>query len=240
MSLGSLNERLIVALDCDTAHDAIHMVNDLAPYDVGFKIGSQGLSWGWAHKIGKIVLERGQKVCLDSKLHDPEDTTKDAVRGIASHGYTWFTMHGSAGKRAIQAAVENRGNAAVLVVTVLSGHDREVCQEIYGSTFESKVLQFAQWALHSGAQGIIAPPQEFKFLAGYQEFDSLLKFAVGIRPSWWSARSHHRWVMTPGEAMHYADYLIVGRPITQSLAFGMTVGGATERILDEMTRSTRW
>ncbi len=227
-------DHLIVALDYRDELDALRTINNLANNVNIFKLGQQAMSWGYADKIAKIAQRRGKRIFWDVKLHDTSDTMAEAAAGLATTRVDWFTVHGAAGKKAIRAAVENRGNAAVVVVTVLTAHDTGDCQEIYGSRVDEKIRQFSETALECGAQGIVSSVAGLNFLAGFKEFNSLLKFAPGIRPDWFMSRDNHSLPARPSQAIQYADYLIIGRPITDSWRVCLSEVDAVKRIKDEI------
>ncbi|MGD2295679.1 MAG: orotidine 5'-phosphate decarboxylase, partial [Candidatus Aminicenantes bacterium] len=70
-------------------------------------------------------------------------------------------------------------------------------------------------ALRAGIKGVVCSPQEIDLIK--DKFGEDLSVVVpGIRPAWAPADDQKR-IMTPGSAFHKgADYLVIGRPITQA------------------------
>jgi orotidine-5'-phosphate decarboxylase len=73
------NERLIVALDVDTAEEAIGLIkklgNDVTFYKIGLQLFLQN-----GFPIVKVVADLGKKVFLDLKINDTPRTVEKAVR----------------------------------------------------------------------------------------------------------------------------------------------------------------
>ena len=82
--------------------------------------------------------------------------------------------------------------------------------------------------------GVIASPQEIQVIRSYTE-PNFLVVTPGVRPLW-AATGDQKRVMTPGEAIKAgANYLVIGRPITQPPA---EIGGpveAAKKIAEEIT-----
>ena len=76
-------------------------------------------------------------------------------------------------------------------------------------------LRLAKLAKRHGADGIICSPRELKILRS--ELGKDFKIIVpGIRPRWMKNNDQKR-IMTPKQALSLgADYMIIGRPITES------------------------
>ena len=74
------------------------------------------------------------------------------------------------------------------------------------------MLEVAQAA---GLQGLVCAPQEIKLLRPALNKTTLL-VVPGIRPEG-TAKDDQKRIMTPSEAARFgADYLVIGRPITQA------------------------
>ena len=245
-------KRIIVALDVNDFGKAVELIENLSPYVGGFKVG---LEFVYA-VLGRIIScndktvrhnaemlrllfkETRGKLFLDVKLSDIPNTVSGAAREIAAMGIGIFNVHASAGIKAIRAAVENKGQAKVLVVTVMTslnfaelwnvgfGRCRNRgcavlcgCKEDSTTEREEKfvkdlVLTMAKIAKGYGADGVICSPQDLAMLK-CNALDPLIKVTPGVRPVWASVSDQKR-VMTPGEAVVAgADYLVIGRPITQ-------------------------
>ena len=68
----------------------------------------------------------------------------------------------------------------------------------------------------SGLDGVVCSPHEIKSLRAECGPDFLL-VAPGIRPAWAAAAQDQKRATTPAEAIAQgADYLVIGRPITQA------------------------
>lgn len=120
----------------------------------------------------------------------------------------------------IAAAVEAAGSqdrppivAAVTVLTSLGGEDLEALGQPEDSA--SHVLRLAQLAIGAGAGALVCSPAEAAGLRTAIGAQPLL-VCPGIRPSGSPAGDQVR-IGTPAQAAAAgADYLVVGRPVTQA------------------------
>lgn len=227
-------DRIILAIDTPLAPIAQWMIEEFAPYVGGFKLGLVVINSGFAHHLIEPIIFYRKKIFWDGKLSDIPETTAKASRAIGNLGVDWFSIHASAGKEAIRAAVKNRLRASVLGVTILSSLNDRECVKIFGEFAEEKVIQFAEELSEEGAQGIITSPRELNVLSKLQRASGLIKVAVSIRPEWASVDDQKR-TLTPGEAMRLgADYLVIGRPITSPPRSIGTPHDAVRRITQEI------
>jgi len=222
-------DRIIVALDVDSPHKAKDLVLNLTPHVGCFKIGLQlictmlrliATSKKESEAIENLkaiwslfaVLEGN--IMWDGKFDDIPNIVGGASAEIAKIGVKMFNVHASAGKEAIAKAVANKGNSLVLGVTILTSIDKDECLSIFGGWPDRKVADFGLTLSHNKADGIICSAQELKILARHPGTLKLLKVTPGIRPEW-AQKGDQKRVMTPGEAIKAgADYLVIGRPIT--------------------------
>ena len=122
----------------------------------------------------------------------------------------------------------------VLAVTVLTSLGEYDTYLIFGAPSKAKVLQFARDAKIAGCDGIICSPQELEFLGNYPELRGLLKVVPGIRPKW-SVTGDQKRIMTPSDAIKAgADYLVIGRPITNPPKEVGSSVEAVKRIIEEI------
>ncbi len=234
-------DKLIVALDVDTADEALALVNQLRDGAGMFKIGST-LFTAVGPSIVKEIVGSGSRVFLDLKFHDIPHQVAGAARSAAELGVSLFTVHASGGaemmKRAVEAVAEvaeRKGTprAAVLAISVLTSLDAAILSDIgvSGSPADS-VMRLVKLAAHAGVDGVVASPQEVANIRANVTNASFLVVTPGIRPS--QTTDDQRRVATPGAALAAgADYLVVGRPITGApdpLA-------AAHEILKDMERS---
>lgn len=226
-------DRIIVALDVSTAAEAERLVGQLAPYVGAFKVGLELISAIGGHVAVRCVQRAGGKVFYDGKFHDIPNTVAQAAKAVAAHNVAMFNVHCSGGIPMMRAAVQNRGEALVLGVTVLTSLDVNQTHLIYGGTPEGKVLQFAFDAQQAELGGIICSPKELALLAR-EDLANLLKVTPGVRPKWASTDDQAR-VMTPAEAVAAgADYLVIGRPITKPPESIGSPVDAAKRITEEI------
>jgi orotidine-5'-phosphate decarboxylase len=163
----------------------------------------------------------GFGVFLDLKFHDIPNTVARAVAAAAElpkvRLLTLHTLGGAAMMRAASAAVGKKKNRPRLLgVTLLTSMDETALRgvEIAGSPSET-VLALAKLAQEAGLDGVVASGQEAAAIRA-QRGPKFLIAAPGVRPVSAAADDQSR-VTTPVEAIEAgADYLVVGRPITES------------------------
>src|SRR5438874_5825968 len=131
-------EKLIVALDVDTADRALELFNAL--YDVVgmFKIGPQLFTSVGPDIVGRIIA-RGGRVFLDLKFHDIPNTVAAAGVAATRLGVSIFNVHAAGGremmKRTAEAVVdvatrENLTRPKIIAVTLLTSVDQETLRQI--------------------------------------------------------------------------------------------------------------
>lgn len=171
----------------------------------------------------------------DIKGHDIENTMANRAKKLAAAGAGIITIHASNTVAAMRAAVENRGEADILAVTILTHMTEEECQRIYGRPIKAMVLQFARDANIAGVQGIVCSAKELKFLAHprFSDLANLIKVTPAMRPLWYQdAHDDQERTMTPAEAIKLgADFLVMGRPILNA---GIPMLEAMDRAVKEV------
>lgn len=225
-------EKLIVALDLESVDYAKAMVKELEGLVDFFKVGLVLQLAEGAQEFIEELLRAGKRVFLDYKFHDIPETVRLAVDRASKLGVHFITIHGSS--KVIEAAVRGRsGNLKVFTVTVLTSMDEDDIKEMgYESSVEELVLFRARKALEAGCDGVISSAREAKDIKS--RFGSLLVVTPGIRPDGSQVADQKR-SMTPAQAIEAgADYLVIGRPITQSEEYPGNPRRAAQAILEEM------
>ncbi len=207
-----IKSRVIVALDGMSEDRSLELADQLRDSVWGFKVNSLLVSCGVS--IIQKLRSRGN-VFADPKLHDIPNTVGNAVQEIASAGANLITIHASGGRSMIEAAVSASGSAKILCVTALTSLDDSSTQAIYKRNPSDTVLDLAQLAARSGADGIVCSPLELEMLQSNDSTTNLFKVVPGIRPESYGKADDQRRVATPRSAVDSgADLLVVGRPIT--------------------------
>jgi len=163
----------------------------------------------------------GFGVFLDLKFHDIPNTVERAVAAAAElpkvRLLTLHTLGGMAMMRAARAALGQGKNCpALLGVTLLTSMDESALRGvgIAGSASET-ALALARRAQEAGLDGVVASGQETRAIRA-QCGPEFLIVAPGVRPLSAPANDQSR-VTTPSEAIQAgADYLVIGRPITEA------------------------
>jgi orotidine-5'-phosphate decarboxylase len=210
-------DRLIVALDVPKADDARVLVDRLAGHVGLFKVGSQIFTAAGPELVREIV-GRGQKVFLDLKFHDIPKTVAGAVASASRLGVSLVDVHGLGGRAMVEAAAGALPamGTRLLAITILTSHDEETLDEIgvNGSMAES-VRRLALLAKEAGADGVVASPHEVAIVREACGSGFLI-VTPGIRPAG-TAQGDQARAATPAAALAAgADYLVVGRPITEA------------------------
>jgi orotidine-5'-phosphate decarboxylase len=234
----AVKDRLIVALDVPDRESALRLVEKLSGVVGMFKIGSRLFTAEGSQLVREIVTA-GERVFLDLKFHDIPNTVAGAVESAARLGVSILNVHtlgGSEMMRAAAHAVGDRGllwitRPAVLGVTVLTSMDKSDLSDVgITSDLRSEVVRLAALAQDSGLDGIVASPHEIRLIRECITAERFIILTPGIRPAL-SARGDQKRIATPADAIRDgADFLVVGRPITES----SDPRAAAERILEEI------
>jgi orotidine-5'-phosphate decarboxylase len=232
----SPRERLIVALDFPNGAAALATIERLDNLVQWFKIGLE-LYLSEGNKIVDVVKDRGYSVFLDLKLHDIPNTVSGAVRSVAATGAGMLTLH-SAGGPAMLAAAQEAAAALpsapkLLAVTVLTSMDAaQLALTGVAVSPGEQVMRLAGMAYSGGIRGFVASAEEIAAMrTAYPEATLVIP---GIRPAGAEAGDQKR-VATPAAAIAAgADYLVIGRPITQAA----DPASAAHSILEEIAATS--
>jgi orotidine-5'-phosphate decarboxylase len=219
-----LKDRLIVALDVEGLGEAGSLLDRLQGVVSTFKVGSQLFTSAGPAAV-ELVRKRGGQVFLDLKYHDIPATVAGAVREAARLGVSMLTVHASGGVAMMRAAAEATEEEAkaggqkpiILAVTVLTSLDRTALQRELRVplSVEGQALHLAQLARAAGLNGSVASPRESRAIRNALGREWVI-VTPGVRPAG-SPRDDQARAATPAAAIRSgADYLVIGRPITQA------------------------
>jgi len=219
----SPGRRIIIALDVENKEKGLELVKELAEAGI-FKVGLE-LFTAEGPALLKDIQALGKRVFLDLKLHDIPNTVAEAVRAGVRHGVHMMTIHASGGLEMMAKAAEvaraeseKRGveKPLLLGVTILTSLKNEELGSIgMVPDTSAQVQRLAALARKAGMDGIVCSAREIELVRKEVGPDCLV-VTPGIRPSWAAAQDQKR-IMTPAEAVKKgADYLVIGRPITQA------------------------
>jgi orotidine-5'-phosphate decarboxylase len=225
--------RLIVALDVSSAAVARKIVAAVGDSARMYKVGAQ-LYTAEGPAIVRELIATGFDVFLDLKYHDIPHSVGAAVSEAAKLGVRMLTVHASGGTRMLRAAVEAARNTnpstMILAVTVLTSlDDRDLENSGVRGTVVDQVIRLATIALRAGCHGVVASAQEASALRT-DLGDDFVIVTPGVRPLGAGLGDQAR-VVTPAEAVAAgANYIVVGRPITEAVE----PGAEAREILAEM------
>lgn len=210
--------RVIVALDYSSAEAALAFAGRVDPSLCRLKVGKELFTSAGPQLVEKLVAS-GFDVFLDLKFHDIPNTVAQACKAAAQLGVWMVNVHTLGGRRMMETtreALEVLSHRPLLIgVTVLTSMSEMDLAEIGLPAPAIQVERLARLAKASGLDGVVCSAQESALLkaACGQDFKLV---TPGIRPASASLDDQNR-VMTPEAAMAAgSDYLVIGRPITQS------------------------
>lgn len=211
--------RVIVALDYPDADSALAIAGRLDPGACKLKVGKELFVAAGPQLVGRLV-GKGFQVFLDLKFHDIPNTVAQACAAAARLGVWMVNVHASGGLKMMAAAREALAGFAtppkLIAVTVLTSMGREDLAQIgIEQDPESQVLRLAALTREAGLDGVVCSAREAAPLR-QQMGAGFLLVTPGIRPAGASSDDQKR-ILTPSQALAAgADYLVVGRPITQA------------------------
>ncbi len=218
----SAKERIIIALDVDSADSARSLIAEIGDSVRAFKIGLQLFTSAGPTFVREIVKD-GHRVFLDLKFHDIPNTVAKAAVEATRLGVWMFNVHALGGSEMMKRTVgevtaicelEGIKRPKIVAVTVLTSSTGNELGEIgIESGVKEVVVNLAQIAAQCGLDGVVASAHE-AMLVKRAVADPFLVVTPGVRPPSATFDDQKR-VMTPAEALRNgSDFLVIGRPIT--------------------------
>ena len=204
---------IIVAIDETDFTRASKIIDNLDPKKCMVKIGSVSFNSS-GHELIFYAAEKGFEIFLDLKLHDIPNTVKKSIEGLAALPIKLLTIHASGGKNMMKAAMEGVSGSDIKVfgVTALTSLSDDDTNEIYRRSATDQVNAMLDLAESACIDGVVCSPHELELVS---KRESLLSITPGIRLD--ESNDDQKRVMTPKQAIELgADYLVIGRPITES------------------------
>ena len=210
-------KKIIVALDSDNLKDTSSLVKILKKDVYAFKIGYE-FFFNFGIDGYKYIQKENVKIFLDLKLHDIPNTVKGGINAISKLNPYFTTIHISGGDQMQKSAVSVKKNIKIIGISILTSLDSSQTKKYnYNDNIEKIVADYTNYALNNNLDGVVCSPKEIKIVKKIAS-DKLIIITPGIRPSISLAtQDDQKRFMSPKEAIACgADYLVIGRPITQS------------------------
>ena len=215
-----MSSPIIVAVDFSDTKSAWNFIDKVEPKDCRLKIGKELFTHAGPDFI-KQIKQKGFDIFLDLKFHDIPNTVAKAVAAAADLGVWMTNIHASGGVRMMKAAKDalyqyGKDAPLLIAVTVLTSMESSDLKEIGIDVSPlEQATRLALLAKNCGLDGVVCSAKEVQSFRTRLGSDFKL-VTPGIRPAG-STPDDQRRIMTPQRAQAAgADYLVIGRPITQA------------------------
>ena len=212
---------VIIACDFSSAEECFRFLDRFSEEKPFVKIGME-LYYAEGPAIVREIKRRGHKIFLDLKLHDIPNTVRKAMAVVSRLDADIVNLHAAGGSNMMKAAIEGLtrpdGSRPLLIaVTQLTSTDQQLMESelLIEKRLEDVVIAYAQNAAASGLDGVVCSPLEAGRVheacgTGFLAVTPGMRFAEGDT-------GDQKRVTTPQKARELgADYIVVGRPITQA------------------------
>lgn len=228
-----MTSKVIVALDFNNLTEVMEFVQQIKPSECRLKVGKE-LFTAYGPQIIRELQALGFEIFLDLKFHDIPNTVYKAIRVAADLGVWMVNVHASGGRemltKARQAIEDSQHKPLLIAVTILTSLSESAVAEIgYQHSLVEQTLHLARLSYECGLDGVVCSAHEAAAikLATSAEF---LTVTPGIRLNTDKVDDQTR-IMTPSIAVASgADYLVIGRPITQSVLPIETLQGINQSL----------
>ena len=216
-----MGKDVIVALDFDSKEKTLAFLDRFTEEKPFVKIGME-LFYAEGPSIVREIRARGHKIFLDLKLHDIPNTVKKAMAALPALDVDLVNVHAAGTGAMMSAALAGLtrpdGTRPLLIaVTQLTSTDQERMDRelLIHAPIDEVVLHYARNARDAGLDGVVCSPLEAGSIHARCGAD-FLTVTPGVRFAD-AAGDDQKRVTTPAEAKAIgADYIVVGRPITQA------------------------
>ena len=210
------SKRIIVALDSSNFDKVKKLAETLKKEVYAFKIGYQ-FFFNFGIKGYKKIHSICPNIFLDLKLHDIPNTVEKGMDALLKIKPKLTTIHISGGDQMMKAAIKNKKNTKVLGVSILTSIDNSQTKKFYNQKDVSiLVRKFSKFAKKNKLDGVVCSPNEIKYVRK-EVGKNFIIVTPGIRINNKIKSDDQKRIQTPKKAIELgADYLVIGRPITES------------------------
>lgn len=216
--------RVIVALDFANPMKALALADRLDPAACALKVGKELFVLAGPEPV-RWLVGRGFRVFLDLKFHDIPNTAAQACAAATRLGVWMVNVHAAGGRAMLAAARQavdrtaaemGRPAPLLIAVTVLTSlGDADLPDIGIHDTAAVQALRLAQLTAACGLDGVVCSAAEAPQLRSVLPADFKL-VTPGIRLAGNAADDQTRIVTPEAAVANGADYLVIGRPITQA------------------------
>lgn len=210
--------KIIIALDYPDMRSALTLVDQLDPVLCRLKVGKE-LFTRCGPEVVRAIVEKDFDVFLDLKYHDIPNTVANACKAAADLGVWMLNVHSLGGPAMLEAARKalDADDAPYLIAVTLltSSGQKELDALGINQTPIELVQRLATLTKQAGLDGVVCSAHEAGSLK-QQHGNDFTCVTPGIRLQSDKKDDQQR-VMTPVKAIESgADYLVIGRPVTQA------------------------
>lgn len=216
-----MGKDVIIACDFAGKEETLAFLDNFKEEKPYLKIGME-LFYAAGPEIVKEIKKRGHKIFLDLKLHDIPNTVMKAMRVLSALDVDMCNLHAGGTVAMMEAAIkgltrEDGTRPLLIAVTQLTSTGQEAMEKdlLIEKPIEEVVIHYAENARKAGLDGVVCSPLEADKVHNACG-KSFLTVTPGVRFADGDKGDQVR-VTTPAKAKELgADYIVVGRPITQS------------------------
>ena len=212
-----MTNKVIVALDNKNLRQIVSIVKKTKSEAYGFKIGKE-FFYSYGIEGYKKIYKLSPNIFLDLKLHDIPNTVQKALKALIKLNPLLTTIHISGGDDMQKISSKlKRNKTLILGVTILTSLNSQQTKKYYNNNnINQLVKKFAQNATNNKLDGIVCSPLELKTVRKVVG-KKMLIVVPGIRLEK-NKKNDQKRILTPKEAINLgADYLVIGRPIVESI-----------------------
>lgn len=182
-----------------------------------YKLGLEFFLTFGQEGVRAIKSETDAEIFLDLKLHDIPHTVEGAATAVANLAPRFLTVHASGGAAMVAAAVKASPATDITAVTILTSlSEDDLFQVGYANPALESAVALASLSVAAGARAIVCSPLE---IAAIRSSVGPTPFIItpGVRPAGEAGGDDQKRTMTPRAAIESgANYVVIGRPITQA------------------------
>jgi orotidine-5'-phosphate decarboxylase len=230
---------IILAVDTSDFDTAIAWIEATSDSVSVYKLGLEFFLNFGVEGVASVQERTGAEIFLDLKLHDIPHTVMGASLAIANLAPKFLTVHASGGSPMIRAAVDAIPATSITAVTILTSLSESNLFEIgFANPPLESAVALAKLAVSAGAKALVCSPLETAAIRS--AFGPVpIIITPGVRPLDQVGKDDQSRTMTPISAIAAgADYVVIGRPITQAWSDGAAALKLRSRkIADEILQS---